>query len=151
MIEPGGDNINASLTRVLTKGILAAALTTDQILEAATLRLYKDGPAPLNSDMTLGDFDLCDFSGYAQVTPVAFSAPTFEDGSATVVSLDAANVFNGTDGTTVNTVQGWMLTDGTTSTANILYAEPLDTPIEMGAADSQLVLIPRIKIPTTVS
>lgn len=145
-VEVGGSiNVNASFSGLATRSLLAAALTTDQIFETTVLRLYIAGPDP-SPDMTLGDFTLAGFSGYAQVTGVAFGTPYLEDNRAVMQSLSADNVFGGTDGATIQSVAGWLLTDGATSTANVLYAEPLDAPVEMGAANSSLTIIPRIAI-----
>lgn len=146
MIYEGGQTpLNASLSHGACKQMLAACLVSPAVFNVVDLRLCTGTFNP-NAAMKLNDFTEASCSGYALVTGVAMGTPVWDSDHASMASVAAANKFSGGDGTTIQTITGFLLTDGATSTANVLFAEKIVPPVSLGAVDSSLTIIPVIRL-----
>lgn len=140
-VKVGGQINKGFMSGKATRDVLAAALTTSQIFEAPVLQLVTAAPE-LNADMLLSDFTLATNLTPLLVTGITFATPTWEGDDAQVACVDSANTFTYDGSGTAPTIVGMILTDGETSTANVLYAEIFDTPVTVDDTVESLTVIP---------
>lgn len=146
MIEVGGEGNRARcLTKEGARGVLAGALVTSQIFTAPVLRLFANDFQP-NPGMILGDLTAPANVTPALITGVAFSAPTDEEDRAVMAAISSALNFTYDGSGDADTIYGWALTDGATSTANVLYAERLEQPLVMDDVNQNLTIIPVVAL-----
>jgi hypothetical protein len=150
MLRFGGTEGNTnSLTKAAILKIFTDLQAAGALMEALELRLYVDGPSP-NPEMTYAEFDPATFSGYAPKTALNWEAAAYTDGSAQVVSLDPAPVFNHSGGATANEVKGFLLTSTAAAVTTLHYAEEFPAPVVMASLGDQIVIPPVIRIDGTV-
>jgi hypothetical protein len=150
MLRFGGQEGNAnSLTKAAILKIFEDLEAAGGLLDALELRLYTAGPTP-GPDVVYAHYTQATFSGYAAITALTWENPSYADGSAEVVSLDPAPVFNHSGGATANDVEGFMLTTTAGPTTTLWYAEKFPEPKTMAALGDQIVIPPVIRIDGTV-
>lgn len=129
------------VTKAKMKELLAAMIGVGGILEAPTVRLFKNNYFP-SKDSVIGDFTLADFTGYATSTAVTWGAPHVNaDGNLEIQG--GVKQFTATDGATPNTVYGYLLT---TAGGALIAAERFDVPVPVSAADDAVVVAPRFTL-----
>lgn len=134
-----------SLTIAAARQVLEDTKATDGLLDGLELRLYTDGPTP-NAAMVYSDFTAPNFDGYAAITALTWLAAAWEDGFASVASVDPAPVFICTGSTHENTIKGFLLTKTDTGVTTVYYAEEFETPKAMTMAGHQVIVPPVLNL-----
>jgi hypothetical protein len=150
MLRFGGQegNVN-SLTKAAILKVFADLEAAGGLLDGLELRLFTAGPTP-GPDVAYGHYTQATFSGYAPITALTWEIPSYEDGSAQVVSMDPVPIFNHSGGGTANDVEGFLLTTTAGAVTTLWYAEKFPEAITMAALGDQIVIPPVIRIDGTV-
>jgi hypothetical protein len=109
--------------------LLQQALGTDDTI---TLHLFSDTITP-SPTIGLGQLTECAFSGYAPIVLTPAVAPV-EDEDGVVGTQEMSASFEYGSGSTSGTVQGWYLTQDSSSTTKLVtYEVDDDAPITMAS------------------
>lgn len=106
-----------------------------------TLQLFQSNTTPLRESV-YADFTIADFTGYADVVGVTFSAPYYDvDGSAIVLGADAP--FIATGSAVTNQIYGFLFANA--GLTDLLIAYKFAAPVGVAAAGQACPVVPFIR------